>query len=290
MNTLEGSKQSEIYTARQIGRALGKKRQAMQRLLCGVEPGGQVVVNGALAGAWTISALPIQVQEQLTREAQRLGYRNSEHLLSAPAGRWEPLIPLGEVAQHCLDKAAKLQRALARSLALQDDPASLPKDRERAGLEDYRRHCGGEIKPRHLRRLIKRTLDRDGGAGQLSRLELYLDERPARKAAAKPTISLAVQSEFRELQEVVATLGILPGPRTRRRNIFGCGQWSCSRKRQSSGRPTGGSSARWSTFLARNAPFLAGRAERAARYVQPEIRPLGQERPRGAGAGRRSQR
>src|ERR1039458_9365610 len=72
------------FTATQIARALGVKRQAAQRLLSGIAPSGQVVANGRLVSAWLISALPAHSQELLASRAQSTGYRNAEQLLSAP--------------------------------------------------------------------------------------------------------------------------------------------------------------------------------------------------------------
>ena len=196
---------NSLFTATQIARALGIKRQAVQRLLSGILPSGQLIVKGRTANAWMISALPAHSQELLATRAQGSGFRNAEQLLRAPAGRWEPPFPLAEVAQDCLDRAVKLQGALRRSLELQDDLTVSSADLERIGLEDYQREFGHAITGRHLRNLVNRTLGRDGGAGQFARLELFLDERPARKDATRPAISLAVQTEFRELRQVIAS-------------------------------------------------------------------------------------
>jgi hypothetical protein len=194
-----------LATATKIARALGVKRQAAQRLLSGIAPSGQVVVNGRPVNAWLISALPAHAQELLASRAQGSGWRNAEQLLSAPARRWDPPFPLAEVAQDCIDRAVKLQRALCRVLELQDDLTASTGELERIGLEDYQREFGHAISGRHLRNLVNRTLARDAGAGRFARVELFLDERPARKDATRPAISLAVQTEFRELQDVIAT-------------------------------------------------------------------------------------
>jgi hypothetical protein len=99
---------NSLFTATQIARALGIKRQAVQRLLSGILPSGQLIVKGRTANAWMISALPAHSQELLATRAQGSGFRNAEQLLRALAGRWEPPFPLAEVAQDCLDRAVKL--------------------------------------------------------------------------------------------------------------------------------------------------------------------------------------
>src|ERR1035441_2127333 len=138
MNTAGDS----LFTATQIGRALGVKRQSAQRLLSGIAPSRQVIANGRPASAWGLSALPAHSQELLASRAQGSGCRNAEQLLSAPARLWEPPFSLAEVAPDCINRAAKLQRALSRVLELQDDLAVSTGELERIGLEDYQREFG----------------------------------------------------------------------------------------------------------------------------------------------------
>jgi hypothetical protein len=85
-----------LFTATQIARALGVKRQAAQRLLSGIAPSGQVIVNGRPASAWLLSALPACSQELLAKRAERLGCRNPEQLLTEPIpeGTTKPRISL----------------------------------------------------------------------------------------------------------------------------------------------------------------------------------------------------
>src|ERR1035437_2222118 len=135
MNTAGDS----LFTATQIGRALGVKRQAAQRLLSGIAPSGQVISNGRPASAWGLSALPAHSQELLASRAQGAGCRNAGQLLSAPAKRGEPPFSLGEVALDCIDRAVKLQRALSRVLELQDDLTVSAGRRARVALEEYHR-------------------------------------------------------------------------------------------------------------------------------------------------------
>jgi hypothetical protein len=192
-----------LYTTSQIAHALGMKRQAARRMLANIPPTSKVIVFGNPANAWTVCELPGHLQELLTAKAERLGYRASEQLLSAPPGSWQPSVPLSQVAQHCLDKAVKLQRALARVLSLQNDLTISAAELERIGLDDYRKEFGHTITARYLRELVSRTLDRDGGAGAFGRLDLFLDNNPARKHATKGA-PLSANSDFRELQDVVA--------------------------------------------------------------------------------------
>src|SRR3954447_2172078 len=96
------------FTATQLARAIGKKRQAMQRLLSGVAPCSQIMINGNLASVWTLPALPASLQGELTTRAKALGYRDAGHMLQSPGESWKPTLPLSEVAPRCIDKAVKL--------------------------------------------------------------------------------------------------------------------------------------------------------------------------------------
>jgi hypothetical protein len=75
---------------------------------------------------------------------------------------------------------------------------------ERLGVQDYRRIFGHSISTRHWRRLFRRTLDRDGGAKNWRRLEIYLDESPARRPELKPRVQF-VATTFRPLQELISS-------------------------------------------------------------------------------------
>lgn len=193
------------FTAAQIAAALGKAKRTIFAGLQGIAPSGQVIVSGNAASAWTLEALPVRMRDELTVIAKARRYRDAAHLLSAPSQSWKPVVPLSAVAQPALDKAAKLQRSLVRVLALQADLTRTSGELEQIGLEDYQREFGYAVTDRALRGLVKRTIERDGGAENFNRLELYLDERPARKAPAPSAPRPGDEVEFRELREVLAT-------------------------------------------------------------------------------------
>ena len=246
-----------LFTATQIARALGVKRQAAQRLLSGIAPSGQVIANGRPASAWMISALPAPSQAMLASRAQGSGFRGTEQLLSAPAKRWEPPFPLAEVAQDCIDRAVPLQRALRRVLEMQDDLTVSTGELERIGLEDYQREFGHPISGRHLRNLVNRTLARDAGAGQFARVELFLDEKPVRKAVTRPAISLAVQTEFRELQDVVSTFKNPAKPADAEKEYLWLRTFELFEEKLAAGKARKKVKGALVKFLARNAPFMA---------------------------------
>jgi hypothetical protein len=163
------------------------------------------MVHGAPVDGWSVAALPQALAEQLVTEAKRRSFRDPEHMLSNPARRWAPKVPLAEVAQADLDKAAQLMKALAPSLERQNDISLRAAEFERLGVEDYARVFGHAISARYFRKLFKRTIERDGGAEQWARLELYLDDNPARRIDPLNPMPEIRDAEFPELLLAIAS-------------------------------------------------------------------------------------
>lgn len=201
-----------LFTAAQIATGLGKAKRTVLTALRDVPAVSQVIVGGNPADAWSLESLPAKLRDELLAVAQARHCRDVRHLLTNSVPAWKPAVPLSEIEQHCLDKAAKLQRALARVLALQTDLSRTSAEVEQIGLEDYRREFGFTISDRALRSLVKRTLERDGGDENFARLELYLDERPARKAPLPSAPRPGDEVEFRELRDVLATFKTATAP------------------------------------------------------------------------------
>jgi hypothetical protein len=111
---------------------------------------------------------------------------------------------LHDLADEAIERASLLQRAFAPTLARLDDDGLTSAELERLGVEDYRRAFGHGISTRHWRRLFRRTLERDGGAENWGRLEIYLDESPARRPEFKQRVHF-VPAAFRPLQELIAS-------------------------------------------------------------------------------------
>lgn len=183
---------SNTFTAAQIAAALGSSRQGVQQRLADVRADGLIIVRGNEAVAWSLASLPEAMQRKLERRASATGYRNAEHLLRAGSSRWESPIPVNQLAAPIQQKALKLRDALAVPLAQHAqglNGAAL----EELGLLEYSRVIGHEISSRHWRTLFNRTLARDAGEDQWSRLDLYQDGRPrARRLKAAQKISPAI--------------------------------------------------------------------------------------------------
>ena len=193
-----------LYNAAQIARAGGTSRQAVEKRLAGAAA-GQVEADGRAAAAWPFAALPLEWQLEITRRGVNRGFDNGEaYLASQPLTAWKAPLAWGGTPQRERDKAAKLQRALARALGIHFD-AGAEARLESVGLADYKAEFGYVISARHWRRLLNRTVERDGGAEDWQRLEIYLDDRAFAVPTVKPEI-VRSESKHRELDEVIASL------------------------------------------------------------------------------------
>lgn len=244
------------YTAAQIALALGGHSRAVRRELANVQADGCRVINGKPAAAWSFAALPIAVQTELETTARQLGFRNAETLLARPVREWQAPCPLAEVEQRCLDRAVKLQRALARILERQGDVTLSATELENIGLQDYGREFGHIITARAMRSLVKRTLDRDNGAEDWARLEIYLPETPARKAATPPVTSLVIESEFHSLRQAIATFTNPAAPSAKEKALLWLLAFESYEEKLAEGKAPKRLKRALLTFLERNAPFL----------------------------------
>jgi hypothetical protein len=194
---------TEYYTAAQIARALGRNRQAVLESLKPIPPDGKIVASGNLASAWGFHSLPELWRAKIWKLTRRGGYRSPDETLKA-GERWKPITPLAEIGARWIEKATQLQRALEPSLARLNDPAIKAGDVEARGIREYAVVFGHEISPRHWRRLMARTIERDRGNNEFGRVEIYLDERgivtPAPSAPKKNSY------RFPELDEIAGQL------------------------------------------------------------------------------------
>jgi hypothetical protein len=252
----EQPKTTQLYSSAQIAAALGKSKRAVQFALADIPAPGYILARGIPAAAWSISALPTRLREQLEAEALRRNHKDIEHLLAAPAARWSPPMPLNTVASRYIEQAANLQRALAGTLSRLNDLTLSAGEIERLGLEDYRRVFGYVISARHWRRLLERTLSRDGGTEDWSRLEIYLDENPASETPAFVPPGIAVY-DFRGLQEIIASFAKPLQPTTQEKQCLWVNALERLDEDVNAGKPARRMKKALLAFLCAKAPFLA---------------------------------
>lgn len=209
-----------LFTAAQIARAVGISRQAVNGGLEQVGALGQVEAGGKEVGAWSFQVLPIDWQLEITRRGVRRGFENGEQFLaSLPRCPWKAPLPWDRVPQREQDKAAKLQKALARALQLRTEGLK-GSDLEQVGLEDFRKACGYPLQDgRHWRRLLQRTIERDGGEENWQRLEIYLDDR-AFRVTTNSRQALQGEYQHQALGEVITALENRQAPTSQDREFL----------------------------------------------------------------------
>jgi hypothetical protein len=173
---------AHCYTASQLAVALRISKQAVVKSLQSVPVADEILVNGNKTFAWSVDVLPPVVTEKLAALARQNGLCISDYL-EASIKPWQSPVALSEVSPACFDDAKKLCAALRPALQRMDSPMFTPADLVRLCLDDYKRSFGHGVSERHLRRLMDRTVLRSAGANDFDRLEIYLPENPARKAA-----------------------------------------------------------------------------------------------------------
>jgi hypothetical protein len=189
----------QSFTAAQIAACLGRTPQAIRKSLRDVKSTGVRVVTGNQAATWTLNSLSAPLRCSLNAEARLRRYRDAETMLSVPSKLWQPAVPLNQIADSEIARASKLRDALTPSLLRQhghDLPAA---EFEAQGLSDYAKVYGHTITARHWRELFKRTLQRDAGAENWTRLEIYLSADPALKKAPARPLSGQWRDQFQEL-------------------------------------------------------------------------------------------
>src|SRR6266849_4515421 len=208
-----------VFSAAQIAAALQRSKRSVLESLRETSPSEAKIVYGNEARAWSKDTLPQNIVTALEDVAARRK-TSIDELLTLPPPFWRPPHPLSELCKEAIERASLLQRALAAALARMNDVDLTSADFERLGVEDYRKTFGHRISTRHWRRLLKRTLDRDGGAENWSRLEIYLDDSPARKPELRKR-GLYTPIALRPLQELISSLENPAAPTEMERNVSG---------------------------------------------------------------------
>lgn len=193
---------AQQFTAAQIAEALGKRVQVVRRWLGVVKPDGQTMARGNLAATWRVESLPVHVMQELTSAANAKGFRLIENLLSGRADSWQPEIPWNQICPEQQAEALGLQRALLPMIQCRNDGSLSVAEFEALGVQTYQRETGGEISRERWRYIFDRTINRDNGAGQFHRPELFLNGNLRKALPASPTRSDA--ADFETLNACIA--------------------------------------------------------------------------------------
>ena len=109
---------NNLFTATQIARAAAITRQAANTGLQTIAPAGVVSSQGKDVAGWRFADLPMDWQLEITRRGVKRGFENGEQFLANLPEPWKCPLPWDQIPQHQRDKAVKLQKALARALAM----------------------------------------------------------------------------------------------------------------------------------------------------------------------------
>ena len=191
----------QSFTVAQIARASGLMRQTIHAGLAqiarGIDDGGE---------GWRFADLPMDWQLGITRRGVKRGFENGEkYLASLPLTPWQCPLTWDRIPKGEQDKAVRLQKALARALALRMDGSATAAQAGEAGLADFRAQFGYAISARHWRRLVNRTIERDGGEENWQRLEIYLDDRAFIASSPAPGPETAEDSHA-DLADAISAL------------------------------------------------------------------------------------
>lgn len=189
------------FTVAQIATALGKAPRLIRRALTGVAATGKCVVRGNLTAQWRLEALPLGLQRELEAAVAKRGL-NTVAALFQEGAPWQPEFNWREVCPEQQTEALKLQRALLPTLERQHSPILDGSELIAIGRRDYVREFGRAITAERWRYLFNRTLERDRGAEQFHRAELYLPGNLKRAVKVNPNTAAA--TEFESLSDCLA--------------------------------------------------------------------------------------
>lgn len=170
--------QGDGFTAAEIARAMGCAKQNIHHRLSAVSANREKLVAGNLAKCWALDSLPVGIVQQLAIKAETKGYRTVTQLLSMAFARFELSMPLREIAPEAINRARQLQKALRDPLLNRNDTSVPAAEFNRRGVEAYKREFGHPVTSRHWRRLFARTVERDNGAEEWNRIEIYIEDNP----------------------------------------------------------------------------------------------------------------
>jgi hypothetical protein len=192
-----------VFTAAEIAVALHRSKRSVLESLSGTLTTQTKVVGGNETRTWTKDMLPRNILASIEDIAARRKL-SVEALLASPPLFWRPRYALSELAQETIERASLLKQALSPAIARLSDVNLTTTEFEQLGVEDYRRTFGHSVSTRHWRRLFRRALDRDGGAENWGRLEIYLDESPARRPELRKSVPF-VSTALRPLQQLISS-------------------------------------------------------------------------------------
>ena len=107
-------------------------------------------------------------------------------MLSGRVDAWQPEIPWREICPDQQAEALAIQRALLLLIQRRNEAGLSVADFETLGVQTYARETGKEITRERWRYIFNRSVERDGGAEQFHRPELFLNGNLRKAVPAAP--------------------------------------------------------------------------------------------------------
>ncbi len=192
------------FTAAQIAAALSRAPRLIRRALADVAATGECVVRGNLTSQWAFDSLPASLQKELESAATKRGLATVAALFET-VEPWKPEFPWRDVCAEQQAEALKLQRALLPILERHRSPILEGGELVEIGLRNYEREFGRVITAERWRYLFNRTIERDRGAEQFHRAEIFLPGNLRR--ASEPQSAEETPAAFNRLHEVIQSFG-----------------------------------------------------------------------------------
>lgn len=194
---------SELVSVQQIAVAVGMNARTVRDSMAGVKPAGKVNRSGNLCDGFTFEQLPERFRDSIARQAEALRYRSPNALLADPKPQWKPETPLHRQPPEMIEHAHKLQRALAFFLQHRNNVALGEDNLTARAVADYEAAFGKPVSARHVREMISRVLERDGGREEFQRVELYLPHKAASDCGKDKTSYASKPVAFPLLEDAI---------------------------------------------------------------------------------------
>ena len=186
------------FTAAQIAAVLGISSQAVRKALAEVSAAEVRLIRGQETKVWRVDQLPADLLAALEVIRAKERCRTVETLLAMPRRAWSPPVPLNEIADEEVARAAKLRDALKpwlQGLHRTDLSAAEIKERGAEGHAVIFK-LDKPISPRHWDFLFARARQRDAGAEDWDNLALYLPDKPKVKRNPADVVTEAAGSRL----------------------------------------------------------------------------------------------
>lgn len=250
------------YTSEELAPAIGLTPRQVRNRLATVEDFPKFQ-RGQMAKAWRFDALPEDWRARLLQKARDYGFRDVPHLLNAGVDLWQPRHPIADIDPAFLDKAAKLQRAMAGTLA-RINAEIPPADFNARGLADFNAAFGYTISLKQWHRLLARTLARAGASAKWDRLEIYLDDDAKPKAGPMVVKAARLAADHRELLDYIRSFATPLQPTAEEKRLLWMHSFDRCDDLMAGGMTDKAARRAVVEFLATHAPYLAKHREALA--------------------------